>query len=56
MWGLGDLGVACGPCYSLIRAQALGARPVSAPIANAADAKENYLTNMKNAYKYLFFK
>jgi hypothetical protein len=30
-----DMGVACGPRYSLIRLQALGARPVSVSIANA---------------------
>ena len=29
------MGVACGPGYALIRAQALGAGPVSAPIPNA---------------------
>ena len=28
-------GVACGPGFTLIRAQALGARPVSAAITNA---------------------
>ncbi|MCQ6958195.1 hypothetical protein [Mucilaginibacter aquariorum] len=30
-----DDGVAYGPGFALIRAQALGARPVSAPIPNA---------------------
>jgi len=33
-----DMGVACGPCYTLILHKALATRPVSAPITNAAAA------------------
>ncbi|WEA03558.1 hypothetical protein [Mucilaginibacter sp. SJ] len=33
-----NMSVACGPCYPLIRLQALRAWPVSATITNAAHA------------------